>query len=141
MTFAAYRTYVATATMVPTRIAQKPALLDARRQNMPMMKAQNSGTLKGEQHLDVVHDVVEASRDEGRGDADEDADDRDDAAHPEVVRVLAAPADVVLPDVIGEYRVERGHVGGHAGHEGRDEAGDRDSEHTRREIHAHERGD
>ena len=36
------------AVTVPARMPQKPALLVARRQNMPMMNAQNSGTLKNE---------------------------------------------------------------------------------------------
>ncbi len=51
MTSVLYRAYTATAVIVPVRMAQNPALRLARFQNMPMMNAQNSGTLKKENRV------------------------------------------------------------------------------------------
>ena len=52
----------------------------------------------------------------------------DDPADVQVVPVGPVLANVVLPDVVGEHRVERADVGRHAGHERRQQAGQRDAE-------------
>ena len=94
-----------------------------------------------EQQLDVVHDVAEPSRYERCPDADQDTADRDDPTDIQVVAIGSVLAYVVLPDVIGEHVVEGTHVGRHAGHERREQAGQRDSERSVREVLVHEYGD
>ena len=53
---------------------------------------------------------------------------RGDPADPQVVVVVAVLDDVGLPQVVGEDRVERRDVGRHAGHERREQAGDRQAQ-------------
>src|SRR5205823_8817519 len=76
-----------------------------------------------EEGLQVVGDVGVSGRDEGREDSDEHAHHRGDAADPQVIAVRTAGSDVVLPDVVGPYRVEGGDIRRHARHE-------RSEEHT-----------
>jgi hypothetical protein len=96
---------------------------------------------EGEQQLDVVHDVRVSGGDERRTDTDEDADHRDDPAHPQVIDVRPVLDEVRPPQVIGEDRVEPADVGGHAGHEGGKQAGERDPEHTIGQQLLHEQRD
>ena len=66
--------------------------------------------------------------DDGREDRDDRRADRRETADAQVVVVAVVLADVALPQVVAEDRVERRDVGGHAGHERGEQAGDRDAE-------------
>ncbi|MCO5546639.1 hypothetical protein L7F22_000072 [Adiantum nelumboides] len=93
---------------------------------------------EAEQRLDVVHQVRRPGRDERGADREHAADDRDQPADAEVVAVGAARAHPVLPDVVGEHRVERADVRRHAGHERGQQTGDRDAEDAVREQLLHQ---
>ena len=56
------------------------------------------------------------------------AADGGEPADAQVVVVAVVLADVALPQVVAEDGVERRDVGRHAGHEGREQAGDREAE-------------
>ena len=91
-----------------------------------------------EQHLQVVHDVREVAR-QGRGeDGDHGGRDRRDPADHQVVVVGSVLDDVLLPEVVAEHGVEGRDVGGHAGHERRQQAGDRQPEQAVRQDVAHQ---
>ena len=61
----------------------------------------------------------------GREDRDDGRRDGGQAADPQVVVVAVVLADVALPQVVAEDGVEGRDVGGHAGHERREQTRDR----------------
>ena len=86
---------------------------------------------KPEHELQHIHDIVELARHVGTSDADQDADHRDDVAHPQVVPVGLAGADVALVQIVRPDGVERGDVAGHARHERGHQGGDADAQQAR----------
>ena len=72
---------------------------------------------KGKHQLEDVHDVVERRGEVRRAHAGEDAEHRGPPTHCQVVGIRAVLLDMALIEVIGEDRVERGHIAGHSAHE------------------------
>ena len=72
---------------------------------------------ESEHELQDVHDVVERRGEVRRAHAGEDAEHRGPPPHRQVVGIRAVLLDMALIEVIGEDRVERGHIAGHSAHE------------------------
>ena len=85
---------------------------DTRHRRDPLPEHRNDerreqrGVEEREQQLDIVHNVAVARRNEGGQDADQHPDDGHDLADLEIVVIGTVAADVGLPDVVGEHRVE-----------------------------------
>jgi hypothetical protein len=94
-----------------------------------------------EQQLDAVHDVVVALGDERRGYRDQQADERGLSPDAQVVLLVAVRADVVLPQVVGDDRVEGRDVGRDAAHERRQQPRHGEREHALGEVGADEQRD
>ncbi len=70
-----------------------------------------------------------------------DADDGDEFAHPEIMRVAFVRHKEGLVEVVGPDGVEGGDVARHAGHERGQQGGERQAEQAGRTVFFHERKD
>ena len=87
-----------------------------------------------EHELQHVEDVVEARGAVGRQHARDDAEHRRRMTDAQIVPVGSTGADVRLINVVRPDRVERRDVAGHAGHEGRHQRGESQSQHPGRHV-------
>ena len=71
----------------------------------------------------------------------DDAEHGGDAAKAHVVLVGFVLADIGLPEVVADHSVERGYIGGHAGHEGGQQPGDGDPQHPVGQVGGDQDGD
>ena len=100
---------------VPASKPRKAPVPVVRAQNMPSRKVANSGRIHEAEHqLNNVHRIGPVADEVGAHDTQQDAHDRNRAAHPHVVIVALVWRDIGLVKVVGPDRVKGGDVAGHA---------------------------
>src|ERR1035437_6927374 len=104
-------------------------------------RGEERGIHKSKDELDDVHGVVIHRGEIRRAHAQYDADHGDDLARQEIMMVTLALRKVGLIKVVGKNGVKRGYVARHAGHEGRQQRGQREAKQTGRTVSFHERKD